>query len=84
MGGFRSVHVLLSGTSVITAVFVNHSLPRASEILHRDGPGAFQRLVDAMFSRTWLPFLGLQVVAAAATFLLFGLLYGGRMRRRSA
>jgi O-antigen/teichoic acid export membrane protein len=78
LGGFRSVHILLSSTSVITAVFVNHSLPRTAEILHREGLGAFQRHVDTMYSRTWLPFLGLQAVAAAATFLSFGTLYGGR------
>ena len=78
LGGFRSVHVLLSSTSVFTAVFVNHSLPRASEILHRQGPVAFQRFVDAMFSRVWLPFLGLQAVAAAGSYLVFGGLYGSR------
>jgi O-antigen/teichoic acid export membrane protein len=78
LGGFRSVHVLLSSTSVITAVFVNHSLPRASEVLHRDGLGAFKRFVDLMFTRTWLPFLGLQLVAASASFLVFGKLYGER------
>ncbi len=78
LGGFRGVHILLGGTSVITAVFVNHSLPRASEIFHRGDPMALRRFVDAMFARTWLPFLGLQAIAAAATFLMFAQLYGAR------
>jgi O-antigen/teichoic acid export membrane protein len=77
LGGFRGVHILLGGTSVITAVFVNHSLPRASEVFHRGDAGEFRRFVDAMFARAWLPFLGLQAVAAAATFLVFGL-FGAR------
>jgi O-antigen/teichoic acid export membrane protein len=78
LGGLRAAHNLLSVMSVVLLAFENHYVPRASEVLHRDGADAFYRFVGAMYARGLVLFGAVTLLTAAVAYAGFAILYGAK------